>query len=107
MASSPSRSSHLQDPLSDAEALAAAQQVAQPHSSSTTSASEANSASSPEADTLSNEQMVWEMLYNPAYSLSTSEAEAAWHRALGKATDEPEAVRAAANEPSAKMLLQP
>eukprot|EP00775_Hariotina_reticulata_P010274 gene10274-10433_t len=73
------------------EALAAAQQVAQPQSSSTTSASEANSDSNPEADTLSNEQMVWEMLYNPAYLLSTSEAEAAWHRALGKAADEPEA----------------
>ena len=29
--------------------------------------------------------MVWEMLYNPNYSLSTSEAEAAWLRAIDKA----------------------
>jgi hypothetical protein len=79
--------------VSDAEALAAAQQVAQRSSSSTTWASEAASSSTPEADALGNEQMVWEMLYNPAYSLSTIEAEAAWHRAMGKIDDEPEAVR--------------
>lgn len=35
------------------------------------------------ADGLENEQLVWEMLYNPAYSMPTSEAEAAWHRAMG------------------------
>lgn len=36
------------------------------------------------SDALANEQMVWEMLYNPAYSLSTEEAETAWHRAMGQ-----------------------
>jgi hypothetical protein len=28
--------------------------------------------------------MVWEMLYNPEYALPTADAEAAWHRAMGK-----------------------
>jgi hypothetical protein len=34
--------------------------------------------------------MVWEMLYNPSYSLPTAEAEAAWFRAIGKAPAEDE-----------------
>jgi hypothetical protein len=40
--------------------------------------------------------MVWEMLYNPDYSLPTADAVAAWHRAMGKQPDaEAEEVRGA------------
>jgi hypothetical protein len=34
--------------------------------------------------------MVWEMLYNPDYSLPTADAVAAWHRAMDKAVEEEE-----------------
>lgn len=36
----------------------------------------------------SNEQMVWEMLYNPQFSLPVAEAEAAWGRAIGQQEEE-------------------
>lgn len=32
----------------------------------------------------SNEQLVWEMLYNPRFSLPVAETEAAWARAVGE-----------------------
>ncbi|KAI8469412.1 MAG: hypothetical protein J3K34DRAFT_459391 [Monoraphidium minutum] len=38
----------------------------------------------------SNEQMVWELLYNPQFSLPVAEAEAAWARALGRADPQDE-----------------
>lgn len=37
----------------------------------------------------SNQQMVWEMLYDPTYSLSTTEAVAAWQRASALAMGSP------------------
>lgn len=96
-----SRSGSFIDPLSDAEALAAAQAVAQqqqgqdgPGSATSAgsppaeTAEQAASDAAQQADSLGNEQMVWEMLYNPDYCLPTAEAEAAWHRAMGKTEDE-------------------
>lgn len=89
----------MMDPLSDAEALAAAQAAAQPQQqgrdSSASSPSRQASADGADApgnskDALGNEQMVWEMLYNPDYSLPTTDAVAAWHRAMGKEVEEEE-----------------
>jgi hypothetical protein len=40
----------------------------------------------------SNEQMVWEMLYNPRFSLPVAEAEAAWARAVGREEEPDEEV---------------
>eukprot|EP00879_Flechtneria_rotunda_P013903 GHRR01014520.1.p1 GENE.GHRR01014520.1~~GHRR01014520.1.p1 ORF type:complete len:850 (+),score=337.18 GHRR01014520.1:158-2707(+) len=93
-----SRATSMRDSLSDAEALAAAQRAAQQQQRSRPSApasptpaatrqagGPSNRATPAEGDGgLSNEAMVWEMLYNPAYSLPTADAEAAWTRALGK-----------------------
>jgi hypothetical protein len=87
-----SRAGSLLDPLSDAEALAAAQAAAQsqagPDSTSTSPArpdsSDGADAQDKAAEALGNEQMVWEMLYNPDYSLPTADAVSAWHRAMGK-----------------------
>lgn len=86
------------DPLSDAEALAAAQAAAQsqqqgrdsPASSPSRPASADGADAQSKADALGNEQMVWEMLYNPDYSLPTTDAVAAWHRAMGKEVEEEE-----------------
>ncbi len=40
----------------------------------------------PAADTLTNEQLVWELLYDPAYRIpGTTDAEAAWQRAVAAA----------------------
>jgi len=83
------------DPLSDAEALAAAQAAAQPQQSkgdsTSVQAADAQAAQAAKAaDALGNEQMVWEMLYNPDYSLPTTDAVAAWHRAMGKEPEEEE-----------------
>lgn len=45
----------------------------------------------PKADALpagfENEQMVWEMMYNPSYKLPTDEAESSWRRALVAGTE--------------------
>lgn len=49
-------------------------------------------ARAPEGPT--NEQMVWEMLYNPQFSLPVAEAEAAWARAVGEPEAQDEEVRA-------------
>lgn len=95
------------DPLSDAEALAAAQQAAAAHSSMAGRGSAPSSPIRPDsgdgageegkaAESLGNEQMVWEMLYNPDYSLPTADAVAAWHRAMGKEVEEEEVRRKAA-----------
>lgn len=84
------------DPMSDAEALAAAQaasQSQQGHDSTPSSPDRAQQAADEaqaKADALGNEQMVWEMLYNPDYSLPSADAVAAWHRAMGKEVEEEE-----------------
>jgi len=59
----------------------AAQQAAQQHANGATAAvpaaENAVAGTATDTDALSNEHMVWEMLYNPAYCLSTTETEAA------------------------------
>ncbi|GBF92073.1 hypothetical protein Rsub_04420 [Raphidocelis subcapitata] len=45
----------------------------------------AAAAAPPQPEGPSNEQLVWEMLYNPRFSLPVAEAEAAWARAAGGA----------------------
>jgi hypothetical protein len=87
------------DPMSDAEALAAAQAASQAQqgrdstpSSPERAHQEADEAQA-KADALGNEQLVWEMLYNPDYSLPTADAVAAWHRAMGKEVEEEEVRR--------------
>lgn len=47
-------------------------------------AQEDSSSASQEQHGPSNEQMVWEMLYNPAFTLSIADAEGAWARATGE-----------------------
>ena len=47
---------------------------------------------------LNNQQMVWEMLYNPNYSLPTKDAEGAWLRAIGRTPAEDEEVDASEAE---------
>lgn len=95
-----SRAGSFLDPLSDAEALAAAQAAGQPQTSQDSSpAAAADAAASTDAadkaaDALGNEQLVWEMLYNPDYSLPTTDAVAAWHRAMGKEPEEEEVSKA-------------
>lgn len=85
------------DPLSDAEALAAAQAAqpqqgrdSSPSSPSSPQASADGADAQAKADALGNEQMVWQLLYNPEYSLPTADAVAAWHRAMGKEVEEEE-----------------
>ena len=92
-----SRAGSLLDPLSDAEALAAAQAAPQPQASQDSNSSAAPTAeaqgptaASRTADALGNEQLVWEMLYNPDYSLPATDAVAAWHRAMGREPEEEE-----------------
>lgn len=89
------------DPLSDAEALAAAQAAAQaqsgrgstPSTPSRPDSSDGADAEGKAAEALGNEQMVWEMLYNPEYSLPTADAVAAWHRAMGKEVEDEQVSR--------------
>jgi hypothetical protein len=82
--------------MSDAEALAAAQAASQSQQgrdstpSSPERAQQGSDEAQAKADALGNEQMVWEMLYNPDYSLPTADAVAAWHRAMGKEVEEEE-----------------
>lgn len=80
-----SRKASTQEPLSDAEGLAASRINAELHTADPQGAQE-GSAAQQQADGLGNEQMVWEMLYNPTYSLPSEEAEAAWYRAMGRET---------------------
>lgn len=89
----------MMDPMSDAEALAAAQAASQSQqgrdsSPSSPEAQPGGDDAQAKADALGNEQMVWEMLYNPDYSLPTADAVAAWHRAMGKEVEEEEVRRA-------------
>ncbi|KAF8072855.1 hypothetical protein HT031_000515 [Scenedesmus sp. PABB004] len=87
-----SRGASVHDPVSDAEALAAAQAAAAPGGSAPAPGDDDGAAGG--GDALSNEAMVWEMLYNPSFSLPTAEAEAAWRRAMGRDDGEPEALDA-------------
>eukprot|EP00878_Enallax_costatus_P021250 GHUV01022492.1.p1 GENE.GHUV01022492.1~~GHUV01022492.1.p1 ORF type:complete len:1095 (+),score=464.09 GHUV01022492.1:138-3422(+) len=79
-----SRNDGTPEPLSDAEGLAASQNSAE--QAADAQGAQDGSPAQQQADGLGNEQMVWEMLYNPAYSLPTEEAEAAWYRAMGRET---------------------
>lgn len=88
--------------MSEAQALEAAHQAAAQQAQAVTPPT-ANTAPQPaeqQADALSNEAMVWEMLYaGDNYALPTAEGEAAWRRAMGKE-------EAAEQEVSVHLLLQ-
>jgi hypothetical protein len=82
-----SRGTSLQDPLSDAQALEAAQRAAAPQSPPAQEAQRQQQAAAAEQqpESLSNEAMVWEMLYSgDSYALPAADAEASWRRAMGQ-----------------------
>uniref|UniRef100_A0A383WBG9 Uncharacterized protein n=1 Tax=Tetradesmus obliquus TaxID=3088 RepID=A0A383WBG9_TETOB len=85
-----SRGTSLQDPLSDAQALEAAQRAAAPQGNPApdTQNQQQAAAAQQQPESLSNEAMVWEMLYSgDSYALPAADAEASWRRAMGQEVD--------------------
>ncbi|WIA29010.1 hypothetical protein OEZ86_011527 [Tetradesmus obliquus] len=85
-----SRGTSLQDPLSDAQALEAAQRAAAPQGNPApdTQGQQQAAAAEQQPESLSNEAMVWEMLYSgDSYALPAADAEASWRRAMGQEVD--------------------
>jgi hypothetical protein len=84
-----SRGTSLQDPLSDAQALEAAHRAAASQSTPAQGTQGQQQAAAVAAEqqpeSLSNEAMVWEMLYvGDNYALPVADAEASWRRAMGQ-----------------------
>lgn len=59
---------------------------APPADSRTDSLSDETTAVDAVPEGFENEQMVWEMMYNPSYNLPTEEAEGSWKRAVATGT---------------------
>lgn len=96
MSRSISRGTSLQDPLSDAQALEAAQRAAAPQGNPApdTQGQQQAAAAEQQPESLSNEAMVWEMLYSgDSYALPAADAEASWRRAMGQEVDAEQEVR--------------